>query len=159
MSKVAVGGTFEYLHDGHKALIKKAFEFAAGGEVYIGLTSNEMARQRSRDVDDCQIRKANLLQYIKSLDFPNKQYTLLELTDPYGTTLTDDFDYIVVSPETLPVALKINELREKAGCSPIEIINVEYVMADDEMPISSTRIACGEIDEHGHLKKLKIMEN
>ena len=152
MSKVAVGGTFEYLHDGHKALIKKAFELAAGGEVYIGLTSNEMARQRSRDVDDCQIRKANLLQYIEGLNFPKKQYTLVELTDPYGTTLTDDFDYIVVSPETLPVALKINELRERGGRSPIAIVNVEYVMADDEMPISSTRIACGEIDEHGHLK-------
>ena len=152
MSKVAVGGTFEYLHDGHKALIKKAFELAAGDEVYIGLTSNEMARQRSRDVDDCQTRKANLLQYIEGLDLPNKQYTLVELTDPYGTTLTDNFDYIVVSPETLPVALKINELREQDGRSSIEIINVEYVMADDEVPISSTRIACGEIDEHGHLK-------
>ena len=151
MLKIAVGGTFEYLHDGHKALIKKAFELADGGEVYIGLTSNEMARQRSRDVDDCQIRKANLLQYIEGLDLPNKQYTVVELTDPYGTTLTDDFDYIVVSPETLPVALKINELREHAKCSLIEIVNVEYVLADDEVPISSTRIACGEIDEHGHL--------
>ena len=151
MLKIAVGGTFEYLHDGHKALIKKAFELADGGEVYIGLTSNEMARQRSRDVDDCQIRKANLLQYIEGLDLPNKQYTVVELTDPYGTTLTDDFDYIVVSPETLPVALKINELREHAECSKIEIVNVEYVLADDKVPISSTRIACGEIDEHGHL--------
>ena len=151
MSEVAVGGTFEYLHDGHKALIKKAFELAAGGEVYIGLTSNEMAQQRSRDVDDCQIRKANLLQYIKDLHLPNENYTVVELTDSYGITLSNDFDYIVVSPETLPVALKINELREKADCSPIEIINVEYVMADDEVPISSTRIACGEIDEHGHL--------
>ncbi len=152
MLKIAVGGTFEYLHDGHKALIKKAFELAGGGEVYIGLTSNEMARQRSRDVDDCQIRKANLLQYIEGLDLPDKQYTVVELTDPYGTTLTDDFDYIVVSPETLPVALKINELRGQAGCSKIKIVNVEYVLADDEVPISSTRIACGEIDEHGHLK-------
>lgn len=152
MSKVAVGGTFEYLHDGHKALITKAFELAAGDEVYIGLTSNEMARQRSRDVDDCQTRKANLLQYIESLDFPNKQYTVVELTDPYGTTLTDDFDYIVISPETLPVAHKINELREQGGRNSIEIVNVEYVMADDKVPISSTRIACGEIDEHGHLK-------
>ena len=151
MSKVALGGTFEYLHDGHKALIKKAFKLADGDEVYIGLTSNKMARQRSRDVDDCQIRKANLLRFIESLDIPNKRYIVVELTDPYGTTLADNFDYIVVSPETFPVALKINELREQAGCSKIEIVNVEYVMADDEVPISSTRIACGEIDDHGHL--------
>ncbi|MDF1533270.1 MAG: pantetheine-phosphate adenylyltransferase, partial [Methanosarcinaceae archaeon] len=127
MSKVAVGGTFEYLHDGHKALIKKAFELAEGDEVYIGLTSNEMARQRNRDVDDCQTRKNNLLQYIESLDIPKKRYIVVELTDPYGTTLTDNFNYIVVSPETFPVALKINELREQSGCSKIEIVNIEYV--------------------------------
>ena len=151
MSKVAVGGTFEYLHDGHKALIKKAFELAGGDEVYIGLTSNEMARQRNRDIADYQTRKDNLLQYIKSLNIPDKQYTVVELIDPYGTTLIDDFDYIVVSPETLSVALRINELREGSGCSKIEIVNVEYILADDKVPISSTRIACGEIDEHGHL--------
>ncbi|HJH32438.1 MAG TPA: phosphopantetheine adenylyltransferase [Methanosarcinaceae archaeon] len=152
MAKVAVGGTFEYLHDGHKALIKKAFEIAAGGEVYIGLTSNEMARQRSRDVDDYQIRKNNLLQYIEILGFSNKPYLVMKLTDPYGTTLTYDFDYIVVSPETYKVVLGVNELREQDGRSPIKIIIVEYVMADDEVPISSTRIACGEIDKHGNLK-------
>ncbi|MGP8319233.1 MAG: phosphopantetheine adenylyltransferase [Methanosarcinaceae archaeon] len=152
MIKVAVGGTFEYLHDGHKVLIKKAFELAAGGEVYIGLTSNKMARQRSRDVGDYQVRKKKILQYIESLGFSNKQYLVVELTDTYGTTLTDDFDYIVVSPETFPVALKINELREQAGRRPINIINIEYVMADDKVPISSTRIACGEIDEQGRLR-------
>ncbi|MGP8321010.1 MAG: phosphopantetheine adenylyltransferase [Methanosarcinaceae archaeon] len=153
MAKVAVGGTFEYLHDGHKVLIKKAFELAAGGEVYIGLTSNKMARQRSRNVNDYQIRKKNLLQYIESLGFSDERYLIVELTDPYGMTLYYDFDYIVVSPETFSVALLINKLREQKGYSPIKIINIECVMADDEVPISSTRIACGEIDEQGHLQK------
>ncbi|RQD81094.1 phosphopantetheine adenylyltransferase, partial [Methanosalsum natronophilum] len=44
MSTVAVGGTFEYLHYGHKKLLEKAVELAtSGGEVHIGVTSDKMA--------------------------------------------------------------------------------------------------------------------
>jgi len=154
MVKIAVGGTFEYFHDGHRLLIKKAFELADedDGEVHIGLTVNEMARQRSRVVDDYEVRKANILHYIETLMIPGKHYRIVELIDPYGTTLTDDYDYIVVSPETYPVALKINELRHDAGRSPIRIVSVEYVLAEDGVPISSTRIARGEIDIHGRMR-------
>lgn len=152
MAKVAVGGTFEYLHDGHKLLLEKAFELVDNGEVYIGLTSNEMARQRIHYVDDYGIREANVVAYLESLRIPEDRYCIRELTDPYGPTLIDDFDYIVVSPETYPVALKINELRDEADRTPIEIARVEYVMAEDGKPISSTRIALGEIDVHGRLQ-------
>lgn len=151
MVKVAVGGTFEYLHDGHKLLLNKAFELVDNGEVYIGLTSNEMARQRIHQVDDYAIREANIVAYLESLRIPDNLYCIKELTDPYGPTLVDDFDYIVVSPETYPVALKINELRNQADRTPIEIVRVEYVLAEDGAPISSTRIALGEIDVHGRL--------
>jgi pantetheine-phosphate adenylyltransferase len=121
------------------------------GEVYIGLTSNEMAQQRIHHVDDYGIREANIVDFLESLRIPDNLYCIRELTDPYGPTLIDDFDYIVVSPETYPVALKINELRQQANHSPIEIIRVEYVLAEDDVPISSTRIALGEIDVHGRL--------
>jgi pantetheine-phosphate adenylyltransferase len=80
------------------------------------------------------------------------EYTIIELNDPYGKTLVQNYDYIVVSPETYPVALKINKLRNEKSMKEIKVIKVEYVLADDEKPISSTRIARGEIDIHGHLK-------
>jgi pantetheine-phosphate adenylyltransferase len=51
------------------------------------------------------------------------------------------------------VALKINSIREKRGKQALEIVYVEYVMAEDGIPISSTRIANGEIDRHGRLIK------
>jgi pantetheine-phosphate adenylyltransferase len=63
-----------------------------------------------------------------------------------------DYDYIVVSPETHPVALKINQLRSEKNMKEIEVVRVDFVLADDKIPISSTRIAHGEIDIHGHLK-------
>jgi pantetheine-phosphate adenylyltransferase len=151
MARVVVGGTFECLHDGHRKLLKKAFELAENGEVDIGLTSDEMANKRPRNVPDYETRKERLLEYIDKIT-KGQEYTIIELNDPYGKTLVQNYDYIVVSPETYPVALKINKLRNEKSMKEIKVIKVEYVLADDEKPISSTRIARGEIDIHGHLK-------
>ncbi|HIP62584.1 MAG TPA: phosphopantetheine adenylyltransferase, partial [Archaeoglobus profundus] len=68
-------------------------------------------------------------------------------------TLEIDFDYIVVSPETYPVALMINKKREELGKRPIKIVKVDFVLAEDGKPISSTRIKNGEIDRYGRLIK------
>lgn len=151
MARVVVGGTFECLHDGHRELIRKAFEIAGDGGVDIGLTSNEMANKRPRHVPEYETRRIRLLEYIEEVS-EDRKYTILELNDPYGKTLEIDYDYIVVSPETYPVALKINQLRNERKMRPIEIVKVEFVLAEDEIPISSTRIVHGEIDIHGHLK-------
>lgn len=151
MARVVVGGTFECLHDGHRELIRKAFELAEGGEVDIGLTSNEMANKRPRHVPDYDVRKKRLIEYINEIS-EGQQYTILELNDPYGKTISSNYEYIVVSPETYPVALKINDLRKEKNMEGIDVAVVEFVLADDEKPISSTRIVKGEIDIHGHLK-------
>ncbi|WP_445474195.1 phosphopantetheine adenylyltransferase [Methanococcoides methylutens] len=152
MGRTAVGGTFEQLHDGHRQLIRKAFETAGDDMVDIGLTSNGMAGEKNRTIPDYPTRKKKLTNFLKKLGIPEDRYHIQMLTTPYGTTLEDDYEYIVVSPETYPVALKINELRKANGKPEIKIVRIEYVMADDDIPISSTRIVHGEIDVHGHLK-------
>lgn len=152
MAKVAVGGTFQYIHDGHKKLINKSFELANDGQVDIGITSDEMARKQRLKVTDYNTRKKNLVDYIETLTNKNSSYQIFKLTDSYGPTLTDGYDYIVVSSETYESALELNKLRQKRGLKPIEIVKIECVMAEDSLPISSTRIMRGEIDIHGNLK-------
>ncbi len=150
MAKVAIGGTFECLHDGHRELLRKAFELADSGQVDIGLTSNTMANKRSRKIPDYSCRESQLLEYISGS--PKKaKYRVIELNDPYGKTLDEDYDYIVVSPETHPVALKINSIRKDKGMKPIEIVRIGFVLAEDSERISSTRIVSGEIDTHGRI--------
>ncbi|KXS44746.1 MAG: cytidyltransferase-like domain-containing protein [Methanolobus sp. T82-4] len=151
MTRVVVGGTFECLHKGHRALLKKAFELAGNGEVDIGLTSDEMANKRDRMVPDYSVRRSRLLEYLGQIAGEDMDYNVIELNDPYGKTLDEDYDYIVVSPETYPVAIRINNIRKEKNMSPLEIVKVQFVMADDEKPISSTRVVHGEIDINGHL--------
>ncbi len=154
MTRIAVGGTFDPLHDGHRALISRAYELGRGddceaGDVTIGLTSNDLARWRLHPVADYAVREREVRRYVT--DRFNISPEIVMLHDPYGTTLSEPFDYIVVSPETHPMATKINEFRRERGIGEIEIVLVPYVLAEDGLPISSTRIKNGEIDLRGKL--------
>ena len=143
---VAIGGTFDVLHDGHKALLKKADTL---GDVIIGLVSDEMAQKKYHVVNTYNNRKKSLIAYLETLT--GAPPLIVALSDPYGPTLAQKFDYIVVSPDTRPTAKKINVLRSQRGLPPITIVCVDFVLAQDGKPISSTRIHYGEIDEHGVL--------
>ncbi|MFY9981188.1 MAG: pantetheine-phosphate adenylyltransferase, partial [Methanoregula sp.] len=73
------------------------------------------------------------------------------LGDRFGSALDADFDAIVVSEETLPVAVEINRLRRERKLPKVDIHQITCVLAEDGRWISSTRIWRGEIDVHGHL--------
>src|SRR5665647_3666355 len=64
MTCVAIGGTFDVLHDGHKALLKKAHTL---GDVIIGLVSDEMAGEKIHVVNTYNSRKKSLIAYIETL--------------------------------------------------------------------------------------------
>ncbi|HEX7575212.1 MAG TPA: phosphopantetheine adenylyltransferase [Candidatus Methanoperedens sp.] len=153
MSRVAVGGTFNPLHDGHIALLKKAVELSRGGELLIGLTSDEMTRKKDHKVDDYQTRYEDVMKFVRGLGIVP---TIVRLDDPYGPTIREDFDYLVVSPETHPSGLKINMIRSEINLKQLNIVLVDCVLADDGLPISSTRIWKGEIDKHGKVLNKNI---
>ena len=147
MPKVAVGGTFDPLHEGHKRLLERAIELAKGDRLEIGVTSDKMARRRLRFVLPYRLRVENLKRYLSEMGVKNARIEKIE--DAFGKTLEEDFDYLVVSPETEVTARRINEEREKRGMKAIEVVVVDWVIAEDGKPISSTRIRAGEIDRYG----------
>ena len=146
--KVALGGTFEPLHEGHKRLIDVAVQLG-GKDITIGITSDEMARMRIRSVLPFEIRAENVRQYVKRKYGFEPQ--IVKITTPFGKTLERDFEYLVVSPETCEMAMKINEKRRELGKKEIKIVKVDFVLAEDGKPISATRIKKGEIDRYGKL--------
>jgi pantetheine-phosphate adenylyltransferase len=151
--KVMVGGTFDPLHDGHKRLISRSFELAGrDGTVTIGLTTDTFASRKSHPVRGYSLRKAALIDFIREQGFA-ASYSIEPLKDRYGSAIVDDFDALVVSEETLPIAHEINSLRKEKGKRKVDIHQITCVLADDGRWISSTRIYRGEIDEHGRLLK------
>jgi pantetheine-phosphate adenylyltransferase len=145
--KVVIGGTFDILHKGHEALLRRAFEL---GDVFIGLTSDRMAREiRNREIKNFKERKKELRNFILK-EFKVKP-KIFKIENKFGFTLKRDFDYIVVSPETYQNAVEINKERLKRKKKLIEIVEIDFVLAEDGKPISAERIARGEIDREGKL--------
>ncbi len=148
-----VGGTFDPLHDGHKRLLKRSFELAGPtGEVVIGLTTDEFASKKVHPFHSYPDRKKDLLDFISNQNYSSK-WEVEPLSDRYGSALDVDFDALVVSEETLSVAVEINKLRKEHGRKKVDIHQITCVLAEDGRWISSTRIWRGEIDIHGRLIK------
>lgn len=146
--KVAVGGTFDHFHKGHEKLLNKAFEI--GHHILIGVTSDEFGGTKG-DIEPCSKRISKLEQFLQKFD---SRYIVKRLEEPYGPTVHDEeIDAIVVSRETKPVADKINEIRQEKGIDPLKIFIIDWVLAEDGKPISSTRIRKGEIDRDGTVLK------
>jgi pantetheine-phosphate adenylyltransferase len=146
---VAVGGTFDKLHKGHKKLLE--FSFEIGEKVVIGLSSDELVKklQKPHEVASYEERKRNLILFLKEKGFINR-FELIPLKDRYGITLIHpDLEALVAGEENKIIAEKINEERVKKGLKPLEIFYVTLVLAEDNKPISSTRIRRGEINEDG----------
>jgi pantetheine-phosphate adenylyltransferase len=148
---VAVGGTFDLFHNGHLALLKKAFEVS--NRVLVGVTSDEFVEnsRKPHDVGSYDQRVEELKAFLERNNFLERA-EIIPLTDSYGVTLSDErIDALVVSVETEPVAVKINNKRKSLGLDVLPVVVVKMVLSEDHYPISSTRIWFEEIDREGNL--------
>jgi pantetheine-phosphate adenylyltransferase len=165
--RVAVlGGTFTPLHNGHRALLHKAFQTAShdgigDGHVIVGLTSTALARQTRSDPSHVELlgpfdeRRAALDSELDRLDDAyTASYEIIRLEEPRGPAATrEDANALVVSPEAKAQrrAYDLNRYRVDRGLRPLEIHTPPFVVAEDGDRISSTRIRDGEIDAHGRI--------
>lgn len=161
-----LGGTFTPIHNGHRALLHKAFQTAShdgagDGTVVVGLTSTDLARQtRSEPSHADQLgpfdeRREALDAELDRIDGAyTASYEIERLEDSAGPAATrSDLDALVVSPEAKAQrrAYELNQRRAETGLRPLEIHTPPFVTAEDGTRISSTRIRNGEIDVHGRV--------
>jgi len=156
--KVAVGGTFDELHRGHKILLMKAFEI--GDHVLIGLCSDELVAKLNKPhiTATYEARRRGLKSWLRRSGLAERA-EVVPLFDAFGTTMKDlEIEALIVSQETEPTAEKINEQRQKAGLSPLKIVAINMVPSESCGPISTTKIRRGEIDREGRLLKYRKSE-
>lgn len=148
-----VGGTFDNIHVGHLALLNTAFRLAE--RVYIGCTSDELVRRLNKKgiIERYEERKKNLEETLKRYGWLERAH-IQPLEDPYGPIINDSsFELLVVSPFTYSKAVEINEIRVRKGISPIYIETCPVVLAEDGIPVSSTRIRAGELYPDGRVRQ------
>ena len=150
---VALGGTFDKLHKGHRVLLLKAFELSE--KVLIGLSSDEFIKKLNKlhKTASYKYRSEELKKFLHTKGFL-KRVRIVPLNDIYGVTLSkNDVEALIVSKETEPSAYKINKERRKHLLKPLIIVAIEMVLSQNHKPISTTRIRHGKIDREGGLVK------
>lgn len=161
-----LGGTFTPIHNGHRALLHKAFQTAShdgegDGHVIVGLTSSDLAtetRGNSKHAEQLGSYADRREALAGELDILAETYTasyeIVKLQDTYGPAATrPDADALIVSPEAKAQrrANELNEDRLERGLDRLEIHTAPFVVAEDGTRISSTRIRNGEIDPDGRI--------
>lgn len=147
-----MGGTFDVLHKGHRALLDAAF--AAGDEgVSIGVTTDAFANaRRARKVFPYAQRVEALRAFLRERGYLARA-EILPIDHPFGFAMEPRFDAIAATEETASTADAINQERRARGMRELRVVMAPYILADDARPIKSTRIRNGEVDAQGHLTR------
>jgi pantetheine-phosphate adenylyltransferase len=151
---VALGGTFDYLHRGHRALLDEGFEI--GQMLLIGVVSDALAHSLGKTPEQhYNDRFMGVARYIAK-KHPGEPFKLLQLQDPYGPLASDPtIEAVVVTPDSFDRGMEANLVRAKAGLRTVHVVLVPLVLAEDGVRISSTRIRSKEIDGEGRLLSLR----
>lgn len=147
--KIALGGTFDNLHLGHKRITE--FALRKGEKLLIGLSSDEFAKtfkgqQLTYDFTSRKKLLSDFLKTKKDLD----RVKIIRLDDLYGPTIHDEsIDAIVVTTDTKPTAGQINRIRKKRGLAPLTVLVFPFILDENREKISSTAIRAGIISSSG----------
>ena len=147
---VAMGGTFDIIHDGHMALLNKSFSISS--KVIIGLSSDQLAAKRGKNLVNDYSKRLSSLKDVIERNFPDSSYEISSLENDFGPAVIEgSVKALVASEETSSKGVNLNELRVERNLSPVEIVVVPMVLAKDGKAISSTRIKNSELDSSGNL--------
>jgi len=148
---IALGGTFDIIHKGHLALLQKGFSISS--KVIIGLTSDELAMKKGKKLLHTYSQRLESLKSVIAKNFPNSHCEISKLDNDFGpAVLKNEVEALVVSEETIEQGEILNKLRTQKHLSPVAVVGVPMVLAEDGKRISTTRIKNSEIDIEGNLR-------
>jgi len=127
---VAVGGTFDRLHAGHRLLLGATALVATEG-IYVGVTSDKLLiKKKNKELlEPYTVREAAAVEYMQRIN-PKVVVRAGALVDPKVPPLAAtnaDFQAIVVSEETISGAEEINYVRKSLGFDPLVIVVVGLI--------------------------------
>ena len=148
---VALGGTFDIIHAGHIALLKRGF--AISKKVIIGLTSDKFALKNGKELVNKYEKRHSSLKLLIEEKFLGSKYEIAKLENDFGPAVVEgNVEALIVSTETQDKGEILNKLRAEKNLQPVKIISVSMVLAEDGNRISTTRIRDMEIDFNGKLR-------
>ncbi|KAL7754407.1 hypothetical protein RI367_000388 [Sorochytrium milnesiophthora] len=146
--KVAVGGTFDHLHIGHKILLS-ATALATSNSLLCGVTDADLLRNKkvAHLVEPYNARVERVRDFLSRFKPAAKPHTF-PLFEPNGPTVTDAaITALIVSRETEAGGAAINKQRLANGMPELEVVVIDLASPsghgaseDVKLKISSTSI-------------------
>ncbi|KAJ8597858.1 Nucleotidylyl transferase [Rhizopogon salebrosus TDB-379] len=130
---VALGGTFDHLHAGHKILLSMA-AWIASRKVIVGTTDDELLKNKSNKhvLEPMTVRMEKTRSFLQ-LFRPDIEYEIVPLRDVCGPTGWDsDIQALVVSMETLPGAAAIDKKRAAESLPPLRAFVIDVISSESE---------------------------
>ncbi|KAJ2360169.1 hypothetical protein H4S02_012030 [Coemansia sp. RSA 2611] len=125
---VAVGGTFDHLHVGHKILLT-ATALAATKRVVCGISADALLEKKKYKqlLEPYRQRELNVLLFLRKIR-KDLIVELAPLTEPCGPTAVDaSIGALVVSHETLEGSRALNVRREENGLAPMQLMPIDLI--------------------------------
>ena len=117
-------------------MLRRAFE---GDDVFVGVTNGPLAGRADRDIPAWTVRARAIEDFATTCGFQGA-LTVRALEDGIGPAATEDYDAIVVSPETASGAMRINELRKDRGLEPLAMWSVPHLRGEDRLGRGADRL-------------------
>lgn len=139
---VAVGGTFDHMHTGHRLLLSACL-LTARKRLVIGVTGEPLlAKKKYREyLQPLSVRTEGVHQFCR-LQRPDLRLDISELLEVAGPTAREpNFDLLVVSEETRGGIEIINTARAEKGFNPMEGLVVPLASDDEHTTVNG-------VDEH-----------
>ncbi|KAF8635535.1 hypothetical protein AX17_003918 [Amanita inopinata Kibby_2008] len=125
---VALGGTFDHLHAGHKILLSMA-AWIASRKVIVGVTDDTLLQKKAnKDVMQKLSERMEHVRNFLNLFNPGLDYDAVPINDVYGPTGWDpDIQALVVSKETLDGATAIASHRAAHSLPALELFVIDVI--------------------------------
>ncbi|XP_026327157.1 bifunctional coenzyme A synthase isoform X2 [Hyposmocoma kahamanoa] len=141
---VALGGTFDRLHNGHKILLSQAV-LRSTKHLTVGVTDVNMIQSKKlwELIEPVEKRIAAVLEFVIDIN-PDLEYCVLPIQDIYGPTKDDPkYQMLVVSEETIKGGVKVNEKRVENGIPKLDTYVIGLATdaqqsAEEETKVSSS---------------------
>jgi phosphopantetheine adenylyltransferase len=134
-SRVALGGTFDHLHSGHKILLATS-SMLCHQRIFIGISDANLLENKpfQGQLETFERRKERVEAFVHLFKGQCKvECMAFRLLDAFGPTISDSsIECIVVSIETVSGALEINARREALGMPELEIKVIDMLVRNEE---------------------------
>lgn len=158
---IALGGTFDLLHSGHIDFLKKSFSISEF--VTIGIVSDAYTSALGKKPFETFLKRKRDVQKLLIDEGINRRFSIVSLSDIFGSTLKDNsIEAVIVTENTKPGATLLNNKRIDRGMDALDVVILPLKLADDGLPISTSRIKDGFISRSGfnyfdYLKKCDFL--